>query len=149
MPHNVKLSSRSNDILLNWAKMKAIETGTCYLVALTDFHIALLLTVLRYAEWKTRWEEAPNDFSEVTYAVAELENCLMSGCNVQDLIDSLDAGFAQLHTDMEALTTQVSAVATNQATGEDLEDDLANLWRQVEQVTVILGGAIAEAPIPL
>lgn len=142
-------SSRSNDVQLDWAKMKAIESGTCYLVALNDFHIALLLSLLRYAEWRTRWVNPPSNFSEVTSMVAELENCLMSGCNVNDLITVIETGFENLHTDMEALTAQVGQVATNQGTGEDLEDDLANLWRQVEQVTIILGGAIAEAPIPL
>ena len=143
------VSSRENDIQFDWQEMTEIETGTCYLVALNDFQIALLLSLLRYAEWQTRWKNAPADFSTVRYMVAETENCLMSGCNVAELIGTLNDGFEQLHTDMVALTGQVEAVAANQGTGEDLEDDLANLWRQVEQVTLILGGAIAEAPIPL
>lgn len=142
-------SSSDDDVLFDWGAMKSIETGTCYLVALTDFQIGLLLSVVRYASWRTRWVNAPEDFGLVTDMVKELEHCLMSGCNVDLLIETLSDGFAQIHEDMQALNTNLETVATNQATGEDLEDDLANLWRQVEQVTLILGGTIAEAPIPL
>jgi len=149
MPTNVKLSVRDKDVLFDWGKLKEIETGDCYLLALTDFHIALLLSVLRYAEWPTRWTNINGPFSQVTEEVARLENCLMSGCNVTELVTVLQDGFDQLHTDMTDLAGKLDTVAQNQGSGEDLEDDLANLWRQVEQVTLILGGTVAGAPTPL
>jgi hypothetical protein len=85
MAKNVKLSSRSNDVKLDWQAMQSIATGTCYAVIVDDFDIALIISLLRYAEWPSRWDNAPADFSEVTQEVTGLEWCLMSGCNLDTL----------------------------------------------------------------
>lgn len=140
-------SSRDEDVLLDWEALESLDKG-CFLVALTGKHIALLLSLVRYATWERRWVNQP-DFDTVRQWVSEMEMCLMSGCNVEELLSVLQAGFEQQHEDMQALKTAIDGVATAQTGSGDLEDDLAMTWRQVEQVATILGAAVAEAPLPL
>lgn len=79
-----------NFALLDYDKMRSIadEAGNpCYLVALDEFDILVLLSVVRLAEWfNTRWVSGDKD--QVDAIITKLELCLMSGCNVQDLIQT-------------------------------------------------------------
>jgi hypothetical protein len=49
----------------------------------------------------------------------------------------------------QAIEEMKTALVAGAATGEDLEDDLANVWKQIEGVVEILGGTPAPAPDPL
>ncbi len=59
-----------------------------WLVALTEWQLSVIVSSLRYAHWQSRWINC--DFQEVFYKVQELEHCLMSGCQVSDLIEAVN-----------------------------------------------------------
>ena len=50
----------------------------CYAYFLSDREVALLVSVLRYAEWPARWENKDTDLD----LVFTLENKLMSVCDI-------------------------------------------------------------------
>jgi hypothetical protein len=57
-----------------------------WLVALSDWQITVIMSLLRYAEWSNRWTLGGHSWDEIEAKISELEYCLMAGCNVEDLI---------------------------------------------------------------
>jgi hypothetical protein len=83
-------SSSTSDVLLDWQAMaNMFEEQACWLVALNDWQIALILSLLRYAHWVTRWINF-NNWDDVDASVAETERCLMSGCDLTNLTETLN-----------------------------------------------------------
>lgn len=92
-------TTEHEDVLFDYQQMvDAFDAyPACQLVALNTWEIPLLLSVLRYAHWQSRWVnlgEAP--FKEVAERITRLEECLMSGCDVSALIGVIESGFEQL-----------------------------------------------------
>jgi hypothetical protein len=81
-------SSTHEDLIFDGqALADFFEDGSCWLVVLDDWEIAVLLSALRYAHWRKRWRElGPYTWDELRYKITQLEHCLMAGCNVQDLV---------------------------------------------------------------
>ena len=61
-----------------------------WLVALSDWEITVILSLLRYAEWPSRWVLGSHSWDEISAKISGLEYCLMAGCNVSELIDKFD-----------------------------------------------------------
>lgn len=62
-----------------------------WLVALSDWQISVILSSLRFAEWRSRWRNlGAITWDKIESQISELEYCLMSGCNVGELIDKFD-----------------------------------------------------------
>lgn len=84
-----RLTSLKEDILFDAAKLEEWDNDCQYLVALTERDIVILLSSLRYANWQSRWINY-DTWSDVTWNTQRLEHCLMSGCEVSQLIDAID-----------------------------------------------------------
>lgn len=81
-----RLANYANDIQFDAQFMEEYFNSDCqWLVALTDWDLSILLSLLRYASWEARWINHA-DFQEILWQVQRLEHCLMSGCQVSDLI---------------------------------------------------------------
>lgn len=94
MQKRVNLSSRGNDVLLDFDQLDRLDLGQCWLVVLSDWDIGLIFSLLRYAEWQTRWINQPDDFSLISDEIARMERCLMTGCNLSDLGASIERAAA-------------------------------------------------------
>lgn len=85
-----KFYGTSTHVLLDWDAMADLADNVgnpCYLVALDEQQLLVLHSVIRLAEWTpARWVSGNKD--TVDAFIAELECCLMSGCNVSDLIQT-------------------------------------------------------------
>lgn len=150
---------------LDWAGTKAMfpdSANTCMLVAIDWRSISTLISVLRFAEYwhiwglptrKEQWSEAQKaQWYEITAHIAELENCLMSGCNVQDLITTnrmIVAALIGQNVDLTtALPSQVDftengvsprllAISDAIGGGESIEDDLQNIQSAISAIAVL------------
>src|SRR4030067_2628009 len=78
-------SSTHEDLLFDASQVAGYDEECQYLVALSDWQLTVILSALRYAHWPSRWVDV-SDFSEIQDKIHLLEHCLMSGCNVGDLI---------------------------------------------------------------
>lgn len=99
--------SGREDALLDWSAMSIFDDNCHSLVAITQWDLSLLLSLLRYATWSARWGKPANFLSEIAPRVARLEHCLMAGCDVGQLI-----------------ITQRMLVAAITGTVLDLDEDL-------------------------
>lgn len=79
-------TSRAEDIQFDEAKLSEYGDTCQYLVPLTDWQLTIILSLLRYAQWESRWENLTGDFARIIDKIALLEHCLMSGCRVEDLV---------------------------------------------------------------
>ena len=82
-----KIEVSREDLVFDGEALLDYEDGNCWLVALDDWEIAVILSSLRYAHWPRRWLNLGGlTWDEISAKVTMLEHCLMAGCNVQDLI---------------------------------------------------------------
>lgn len=79
-------TSRMEDIQFDESSLANYGEICQYLIALTDWQITIILSLLRYAQWESRWANLQGDFSRIIDKIALLEHCLMSGCKVEDLV---------------------------------------------------------------
>jgi len=99
-----KFQSSKEDVAYSITGMARFEGSPCFLVALTNWDISLIVSSLRYAHWRRRWLDIGTlTWDEVEAKVDNLERCLMSGCNIDTLIEVLqnalyydDKGLAQI-----------------------------------------------------
>jgi hypothetical protein len=124
----------------------------CYLVALDERQLSVVLSALRVAEWPTRWHTKAweADWPPIEAWVAGLEECLMSGCDVGALTDTIQAGFEQLHTDMTALvnkdvTTDLTDLLTDLA---GLGVDVLQLYTTAYYLAILAGVPVEVLPLP-
>lgn len=66
-------------VQLSKADMEQFTPLNCYAYFLSDREVALLVSVLRYAEWPSRWENRDADLD----LVFTLENKLMAVCDIE------------------------------------------------------------------
>lgn len=93
---------------LDWQALGEMDQGDCYLVALPWAGLSVLLSLLRYAEWRARWRTiTDSEWQDITDFVQELEACLIMGCDVRELI-----------------TTQRLLIGAITGTVVDLDEDL-------------------------
>lgn len=85
-------SSTHEDLVFDGEAMSSIfEDTDCWLVALDDWEIAVILSSLRYAHWPRRWRNlGSHTWAEIEAKICGLEYCLMAGCNVGELLDKFD-----------------------------------------------------------
>jgi hypothetical protein len=85
-------SSTHEDLEFDSEAMSSIfEETDCWLVALDDWEIALVLSSLRYAHFSRRWRNlGDHTWDEIEASITQLEHCLMAGCNVGELLDKFD-----------------------------------------------------------
>jgi hypothetical protein len=120
----------------------------CFLVALDSWQIALIQSVLRYAYWPARWADlGETSISDVLQRVAETERCLMSGCEVADLVTAIENGFQQLHEDITGQGGESGPLTLIGDDVKELEDDLAEVWGVLQVVATIMGAVVGE-PVP-
>lgn len=76
-----------------------------------------------------------------------------SGNNLADVTENLSdqqsLELAAIKTAIDNLETALQDIKATIEAGEDLEDDLANVWNAVSAVATILGGTVGVPPIPL
>lgn len=82
---------------MDWQQIQTDwPTPQCYLVALDDKQIELILNLVTvfpafYRNWGyTKASLDLDEWDDIQTFIAELEGCLMMGCNIEDIIDSLD-----------------------------------------------------------
>ena len=68
-----------------------------------------------------------------------------SGNSLVDIKESID-GLAG-DTDLSDILNQLLDIFNT--TKNDLEDDLANIWQKLEDITTVLGGTVSPPPDPL
>jgi hypothetical protein len=89
-------SSRAEDLEFDGEVLETLfEDSDCWLVALDDWDISVILSSLRYAHWRKRWREDKDlkgslTWDEIEEKLTQLEYCLMAGCNVSELLDKFD-----------------------------------------------------------
>jgi hypothetical protein len=89
-------SSRSEDLEFDGEVLDTLfENSDCWLVALDDWDISVILSSLRYAHWRKRWREDKDlkgslTWDEIEEKLTQLEYCLMAGCNVGELLEKFD-----------------------------------------------------------
>jgi len=99
-----RFQSSKEDVAYSIGGMSRFEDSPCFLVALDNWDISLIISSLRYAHWQRRWLDlGDKSWDEVEAKVDNLERCLMSGCNVDTLVEVLqnalyydDKGLAQI-----------------------------------------------------
>lgn len=76
-----------------------------------------------------------------------------SGSNLADVsenaADQATIDLNAIKTAIDALELAMQDVKTAIENGQDLEDDLANVWNTISAVATILGGTVGLPPIPL
>lgn len=100
-------------VIYNYAEMIAAFDlkPFCYLVALDNWAISLILSSLRYAHWVARWTGFEGyDFKDIYERVIEVEDCLMSGCDISQLISALNDGFDKLADGLTSVVSQTTVV---------------------------------------
>lgn len=157
-------------ISLDWDALKQMfqdsdGSNQCLLVAVDWRSVSVLVSCLRFAEYWHLWglpgEPAhwtPVDrqrWKEIAAFVAELENCLMSGCNVQDMITTNRMIVAALIGQNVDLTTAIPttvdftengisprllAISEAVGGGESIEDDLQNIKTAIEAIAIVAAG---------
>lgn len=145
------MSNNSNTVLLgdgiefDWDKLQTVPDD-CYLVALGQREISVLLSCVRFAEARHlwRWSDTATWVADVEPWVQELKGALLMGCNVNDIVTALNNIEA-------AIRNQNPAFATGQ-TSNDVLDGVASasgvsaLW---DGVKVGLAAYFPEAAIPI
>jgi hypothetical protein len=164
-----------------------MDDDQCWLVALPYRGLSVILSLLRYAEWRARWRPVDDmTWQQVEDFINQIEGCLLMGCRVEDLIitqrlligaitggvvnldeplpetgiiDFSQSGLATKFLSSESEPRNVADILANlqanladlqTAVAEgDLEDDLANVWGQLQTVATILGATVGAPPIPL
>jgi len=149
-------SSTHEDLELDAQEMTIFEEGDCWLVALDDWEISLILSSLRYAHWPRRWRNlGSHTWDEIEEKVCRLEYCLMAGCDISELLgkfDTLNTNLGNLSGkfthDEKNIAQLVSELSTDGLTvnTENLEEAIANLteqfiFRSGEEETDITGYA--------
>ena len=141
------------DIFYNYEEMVAAfdNDSRCFLVALDSWSLALVQASLKYAHWPSRWEGlGQSTFEEVHQRVEKLENCLMSGCQVSDLVTAIDELKESLHTDMQALggTQPLLDLTGLLADLVSMGGDMLQVYTALYYVAVLAGANPALLPPP-
>lgn len=131
-------------VQLSKADMEQFTPLNCYAYFLSDREVALLVSVLRYAEWPARWENRDADLD----LVFTLENKLMSVCSIELQLNRIanalyaEPDFDQVQKLAEAgisdnLGTSIAAMmAANQS---------ENYTEVIENIGTVLGFVAAAA----
>lgn len=107
----------------------------CFLVGLSDLQILLLLAALKSAEFGvTRWANGTKD--AIDALVAETEYCLMSGCNVADLVSTQRMIVAALIGQNVDLTTELPTIVDFTSTG--IGPRLDALTAKIEEIRALV-----------
>lgn len=144
-------SSTHEDLLFDASQLAGYDEECQYLVALSDWQLTVILSALRYAHWPSRWVDV-SDFSEIQDKIHLLEHCLMSGCNVGDLIKVQRMLVAAIIGEAVDLTadpllpdnvdyTQTGLVPTLLGLGGDQGASMDDLEEILDSVNVVLGAA--------
>lgn len=80
----------------------------------------------------------------------------LMACKLDDLVTAVNNLNATLETNglalegiLQSLNSIQAAIQTGAANVDELEDDLANVWRVLQSLTTVIGGDIPEPPNPL
>lgn len=131
-------------VQLSKADMEQFTPLNCYAYFLSDREVALLVSVLRYAEWPSRWENRDADLD----LVFTLENKLMAVCDIELQLNRIanalyaepDANQVQKLADAgisDNLETSIAAMmAANQS---------ENYTEVIENIGTVLGFVAAAA----
>jgi len=99
---------------LDWAALAEMDQGGCYLVALPWAGLSVLLSLLRYAQWRARWREVDStEWSDVEDFIEELEACLIMGCDVRDLIDTINGSSNRLALELSRMNFNLDRIRDN------------------------------------
>lgn len=99
---------------LDWQALGEMDQGGCYLVALPWSGLSVLLSLLRYAEWRARWREVDEtEWSDVKDFIEELEACLIMGCDVRDLIDAVNNSSGKLALELSRMNFNLDRIRDN------------------------------------
>jgi len=145
-------SSSHEDLLFDASRLAGYDEDCQWLVALSDWQLSVILSALRYANWSSRWVNVPGEFSEIQDKIYFLEHCLMSGCNVSDLIKVQRMLVAAIIGEAVDLTadpllpdnidyTQNGLVPTLLGLGGDQGASMDDLEEILDSVNVVLGAA--------
>jgi hypothetical protein len=108
-------SSRAEDVEYDGGALEeTFQDSDCWLIALDDWEIAVILSSLRYAHWQKRWRNLGTlTWDEIQAKVENLEHCLMAGCNVSELLDKLDALVGKFMNDAGSITDNLTNINEN------------------------------------
>lgn len=101
------------------------------------------------------WDKETGSIKAAQAIGWQIYDSLMT-CKLDDLITAVNNLNATSETNglalaaiANALTGIQTAIQANGANVDELEDDLANVWRVLQSISVVLGGDIPEPPNPL
>ena len=131
-------------VQLSKVDMEEFTPLNCYAYFLSDREVALLVSVLRYAEWVSRWENRDADLD----LVYTLEHKLMSVCNIELQLNRIanalyaepDAGQVQKLADAGISDKLETSVAAMMAATQS--EDYTEV---IENIGTVLGFAAAAA----
>lgn len=131
------LASSHEDLLLDADKLSEYSEDCQWLVALTDWQLTLILSAIRYAHWERRWHNVTGPFADILDKVFLLERCLMSGCQVSDLITVNRMLVAAITGDAVDLDTDLPAGVFDPAgLTPKFEGDNGNVSQAVEALAL-------------
>lgn len=122
-------------IEFDWDALQTVPAD-CYLLVLSQQHIGLILSSLRFASAQYHWRYTENATwaNDVEPFIQNLKGLLMAGCKLDDLVtqitriaDALDPALASGKTSNDALAEMAEALGVDLAWGA-IEAGLALLF---------------------
>lgn len=113
----------------------------CYAYFLSDREVALLVSVLRYAEWPARWENRDADFD----LVFTLEDKLMQACDIGLQLNRIACAL-YLEPDEEQLQVLASAgIADSKSIATIMSGEQTDYTGVLTEIATVLGYVAAAA----
>jgi len=119
--------SSREDVAYSAGDMSRFEDSPCFLVSLDNWDISLILSSLRYAHWRKRWLDlGDKSWDEIQARVDGLERCLMSGCNVDALIEILQGALYYEGKGIAQIISEGGAAGANSVTLSEVVSNFDN-----------------------
>lgn len=90
-----KTLAAKDDVFFDYPTMQNFDQSP-QVVVLPHGHwdVSLILALMTYTEWGTRWKNVGVNWDSLQSELDCLRSCLMSGCNLESLIDTLNTLFS-------------------------------------------------------
>lgn len=130
-------------VSLSISELEQFSPLNCNIYPLSDREVALIISVLRYAEWESRWLNREADFD----LVYTLENKLMQTCDITLQLTRIanalyyEPDLGQLRKVAEAGVTDSMSIAQIMGDAEGIND----YTEELSSIAQILGAAAAAA----
>lgn len=128
-------------VQLSKVDMEEFTPLNCYAYFLSDREVALLVSVLRYAEWVSRWENRDADLD----LVYTLEHKLMQACDIGLQLNRIACAL-YLEPDEKQLQVLADAgIADSQSIATIMSGEQTDYTEVLTEVATVLGYVTAAA----